>query len=272
MGDEPVYYVEGDDEGMAQAGALARRTFKFLWRELSWEYRRIIPALEMFAVKVPFENEDRHDGEPECEHMWIDEIEFDGDEVRGTLLNEAQRIESLTAGTSVSTPLEDIGDWMYSTGGKVYGAFTVNYMRAKMPPRERSAHDRAWGLKFGNPETIKVAPGRRQRRGFVNRLFASEPEPPSLEELERTEHPASENMAAKIEETLTSNPSTVIDVDDDGWSMLHRESLAGNLTPVKILVAHGADCALKTPSGYTALDLARKMGWPLVVEHLENNR
>ncbi len=159
---------------------------------------------------------------------------------------------------------------MYGIHGKVYGAYTVNYMRGTMPRDERAAHDDAWGLDFGDPEDIQVVPAEKPSGGFLKRLFGSAPEAPPIATLERTEHPMSVNMEPKIEEALAGNPSSAKDVDADGWTMLHRDSLAGNLTPVRILVDHGADINLKTPSGYSAIDLARKIGWPHVVEHLEN--
>ncbi len=269
MGEENIYKFEGDDEGMLQASAESRRTFKFLWRELSWEYRRIIPGLDLAAVKMPFENKDRQPGEPAQEHMWIGEIDFDGHTVKGTLLNDAQWIESLSAGASAEVALEEIGDWMYAMQGQVYGAYTVNYMRGSMSRSERVAHDRAWGLDFGHPENIELVPSPRARGGLLKFMFGSQSEPPSIEDLERAEHPMSVNMAEEIEKALSADPSAATKIDDLGWTMLQREALAGNLTPVKSLVAHGADLDLKSPAGDTPLDLARKMKWPHVVEFLE---
>ena len=56
-------------------------TFRYFWREVAWERRRIIPALDLACVKAPFS-----DGEqgahakdtPEVEHMWLSEVDFDG--------------------------------------------------------------------------------------------------------------------------------------------------------------------------------------------------
>lgn len=271
MSEQPIYNIEGDDEGMLYANETARRTFKFLWRELSWEQRRIIPGLDLAAVKMPFKNDDRQEGEPESEHMWISDIDFNGDVIRGTLLNDAQWIKSLTAGAPATIAIEEISDWMYACQGEVCGGFTVNYMRGGMSRQERAAHDKAWGLQFGDPEAIKVVPDRHvSKGGLLKRIFGSKTESQSIETLERTEHPMSVNMAEKIEEGLSSHPSLITDIDDDGWSMLHRDALAGNLAPVRILVEHGADRELKTPAGYTAVDLASKMGWPNVIEYFEN--
>lgn len=49
-----VYWADHADPAMAEAVERARRSFRFFWRELSWERRRIIPALDMAAIKLPF--------------------------------------------------------------------------------------------------------------------------------------------------------------------------------------------------------------------------
>lgn len=54
MGDSVIYYVEQADKPVNRAGERARKTFKYFWRELFWERRRIIPALDFAMVKAPF--------------------------------------------------------------------------------------------------------------------------------------------------------------------------------------------------------------------------
>ncbi len=63
----PVFYAPGADPAILAASERARATFKYLWRELTWEYRRIIPALELAAVKAAFGDEGGHPDE--VEHM-----------------------------------------------------------------------------------------------------------------------------------------------------------------------------------------------------------
>jgi ankyrin repeat protein len=58
-------------------------------------------------------------------------------------------------------------------------------------------------------------------------------------------------------------------VDEAGFTMLHREALAGNLGLVKFLVAYGADVGARTPSGRTASELARGIGWPEIADYLD---
>jgi uncharacterized protein YegJ (DUF2314 family) len=54
---------------------------------------------------------------------------------------------------------------MFAITGKVYGAFTVHVLRSQMPPGERKAHDDAWGLDFGDSDTIElVYQGPKKKR------------------------------------------------------------------------------------------------------------
>lgn len=84
---EPVFMFDGQDPHMQQAYEAAQRSFKFFWRELSWERRRIVPGLDLAVIKVPFTDGPRTDGRPAFEHMWVDNIDYDGNRLRGTLLN-----------------------------------------------------------------------------------------------------------------------------------------------------------------------------------------
>src|SRR5688572_26075672 len=68
---EPVFNFDDRDPAMQLAYDAAQRTFKYFWRELSWERRRIVPGLDMAMVKLPFTDGPRTDGNAEYEHMWI---------------------------------------------------------------------------------------------------------------------------------------------------------------------------------------------------------
>ena len=72
---------------MQKASATAQHSFKFFWRELSWGRRRIIPALGGAMIKLPFTDGPRTDGNAEYEIMWLNDVDFDGTMLTGTLLN-----------------------------------------------------------------------------------------------------------------------------------------------------------------------------------------
>ncbi len=269
MSEDKIVMVEGASPAMQAAAEQARKTFKYFWRELSWEYRRIIPGLGLAAVKVAFATDPDSEG-PEVEHMWINEIQFDGDTVSGVLLNNPQWLDSIAAGDPVSVPLAEIGDWMYTINGKVYGGYSIDVMRSDMSKAEREEHDQAWGLDFGKPGEVMIVPAATQeKQGFLSGLFGKKEQPIILSTEDLPEHPMSENMAEKMDQGLRDEPAFARSVDEDGWTLLQRDALAGNLTPVSLLVKHGADLGALNPKGESALDLARKMGWPRIIALLE---
>ena len=228
----PVFF--GDASDLAAASAAARRTFKLFWRELSWEYRRIVPAYDVACVKLAFEQEG------EVEHMWVGDVRFDGQKLRGTLLNEPNQVRSVHAGDAVDAVLGPrLGDWMLAHAGQVLGAYTVQAMRARMGDRERAEHDGAWGLDFGPPDRVRLPP-------------------------EDDDHPMALNMLPSLEEFLAKNPGQAAALDDEGLTLLHREALAGNACVVAVLLAHGVPVNARSGSGRTALALARRLGGPKV--------
>lgn len=250
----PVFMFDNSDPEMQAAYEKARATFRYFWRELAWERRRIIPGLGLACVKAPFSDAKRAkrtDDTPEVEHMWLGEVDFDGEVVSGELLNSPNWLKSVKAGDAVSVPLGAISDWMYVIDGEVYGAYTVNLMRSRMGTKERKEHDAAWGLNFGDPKTIRLVP---QKKGWFDKGDA-----------ETQEHPMSKAMAPSFKEQLAKNPSLVNDPDDAGWTLLHHQALAGSAATVKVLLEAGADPNARTDDGKTPLQLARSLGWENVV-------
>jgi uncharacterized protein YegJ (DUF2314 family) len=250
--ENPIFWFNNNDPEMQQAFRRAQFTLRYLWRELSWEYRRIIPALQLAAVKTAFADRPLAEcgANDHVEHMWLSEIKFDGRTFSGKLLNKPNRLKSVKAGDMCSFPFEQLTDWMYASSGRVYGAFTVNLMRLRMKPAERTAHDQAWGLDFGDPAKILLTPYGESSDD------------------DETEHPMSVNMGPKLIQHLEKNPGIINQPDDRGWTFLHRESLAGNATAVEILLKHGADRTLETNDGDLAVDLARLMRWQKIVSLL----
>jgi uncharacterized protein YegJ (DUF2314 family) len=227
----PVYHASA--EQLEDASDRARATFKYFWRELSWEYRRIVPAFDIACVKIAFE-----DGEV-VEHMWVGDVAFDGEEVSGTLMNEPNDLANVHEGDAVRVPLDRVEDWMLAGPEGVLGAFGVQAMRASMTKSERREHDRAWGLEFGDPAQVAL---------------------PATGD----DHPMAVNTGSSLEEYLGANPDALECTDDAGFTMLHREALAGNTSLVRILLARGASVSSRTPSGKTPLALARSLRWPTV--------
>src|SRR5262245_49966241 len=186
-----VFMFDNDDPEMQRAYENARATFRYFWREVAWERRRIVPALDLACVKAPFSDGERgtRSGDaPGVEQMWVSEVDFDGRLVSGVLLNSPNWLKTVKQGDAVRIPLGAISDWRYVISGEVFGAYTVNLLRSRMDRRERQEHDSAWGLKFGDPATIRVTPQPNQGGGLLKGWFGKGQADPE-------EHPMSEAMA-----------------------------------------------------------------------------
>ena len=268
---EQIFMFDAKDPAMQQAYQAAQTSFRFFWRELSWERRRIVPGLDMTMVKLPFTDGPRTDGNSEFEHMWVGDIGFDGDAVSGTLLNSPNWLTSVKQGQSVSMPFGHLTDWMMTADGRAYGGFTVNLMRSRMGSKERQQHDQAWGLDFGDPSDVQIEIQRQPKPkvGLIAGLFgrgARQQATPSP----FSDHPMCVNMVPKIEAQLQADRTIASTVGDDGWTLLHQEALSGNLGIVKLLISYGADLSARTPNGYTATQLAEKIGWTAIADFLRS--
>ena len=249
MSESIVYGIDQENELMNRAFEQARSTFKYFWRELYWENRRIIPALDFAMVKVPF-FQDSEDGEI-CEHMWINDIYFDGLHIYGTLVNEPNDLTNVEQGESVCVPVDEISDWMFLCNGIPYGGFTVQAVRIQMTPQERAEHDAAWGIDFGDPEEVLL-------------VYEEKEHPENLDE-----HPMARNCLDDFRQQLAQNPDYLREQDEDGYTPLHHEAIAGNALMVKAMLDLGANPAATTQEGLTALDVARRMDWQNIIEILE---
>ncbi len=136
-------------------------------------------------------------------------------------------------------PLNQITDWMYALNGEVYGAYTVHLMRSRMGSRECKEHDSAWSLDFGDPKRIRMVP---QRKGWFGTRDAY---------LEK--HSMSEATAPSLREQLQNDPSMLTAADENGWTLLHNQALAGSSATVKLLLECGADVNARTANGMTPL-------------------
>ena len=235
---------------MDKASISARKSFKILWRELSWEIRRVIPGIDLSAVKKAFPTNQNQKSNFSVEYMWVGDITFDGQLITGQLLNQPNDIENLNQGETVKFHYEEILDWMYISG-EVYGAFTVNVLRSRMTKTELREHDDAWGIDYGDPKKVQV---QIEPMLSFNKFLVT----PSIE---LPEHQMSQNMAKKSEEGIKEMGGQINDPFIFGMTMLQFESLAGNLAQVKLLIKYGADKKIKNMNGQTAQDLAEMFNW-----------
>lgn len=251
MSEQPADYVIDEDPLMLQAQQTAQETFKYCWRELFWEYKRIVPALDLTYVKVKFEQVLEGDTEPCVEFMWLANIDFDGEKVSGELINEPNYLTYVQQGDYISVGLSQVADWLMGYNGKTYGGFTIQFMRSQMDEAERAEHDQAWGLDFADFNNIQV-------------VLDQDKSPENL-----AEHPMSINMQESLREYISQHPTALNEKDEEGFTMLMRNSIAGNASIVATLLALGADTQLTNLSGKTAEDYAQLLEWHDVLALLQ---
>ena len=199
--------------------------------------------------------------------MWIGEVDFDGETISGVLMNAPNYLTSVKQGDAVRVPFAILSDWMMTADRRAYGGFTVQLLRAGMGRPERKQHDEAWGLDFGEPTDVRVELVQAAKGGFLSGLFGGRKSgglPAAFQD-----HPMCVNTLPKYDEQLRGDPEIARNADEEGWTLLHRDALAGNLGVVKLYVQYGADVAARTNSGRTAAELARGIGWEEVADYLE---
>jgi uncharacterized protein len=241
----PVFMFDNSDPEMQAAYARARDTFRLFWREVAWDRRRIIPALSMAAVKAPFSDPQKRGakGEPDVEHMWLTDVDYDGEMVSGELVNAPNKLKTIKQGDNLRVPIAQLSDWMYVLSDVVFGGFSVNLLRARMSAKERKNHDAAWRLNFGDPAAVRTS-------------------------TEQERHEIDVATAPSLRDHLAQHPNAVSAKGHLGWTLLHHEASIGNAVAVQLLLPAGADPHAKADNGVTPLQLARNLGWDAVAELL----
>jgi uncharacterized protein YegJ (DUF2314 family) len=137
--------VEDDDKGMNDAMAQARKEFPTFWKAVSEDRKKEEPELLPAMVKASFGDPGDEEG---GEHLWIDEVSYDGKMISGVVASAPADLKSVKLGEKVKFPLERLSDWLFVEKGVAKGAFTVNYLRKQMSAKERKEHDESYPFRF----------------------------------------------------------------------------------------------------------------------------
>ena len=238
-----VTWRKNSDREILQASQEARNTFRDFWYQVALDFNRIVPALQIASLKVTF-SDDFSDPDSQLEHMWVNQIDFDGISIYGVLVNSPNFLKSVKEGDEVSFPLDCVSDWLCVLNGEVYGGYTIQVIRNRMSGSERKEHDEAWGLPFPSPDTVLV-PERNQK-------FAKA-------------------IADMMAEQVKKQPEVIGMTYDEGRTLLHLESLYGKADSVKVLLEYGASSEAKCDRGWTPLDYAKVLNWGEIIELLAKN-
>ena len=274
-----VSFTPARDPEMEAASQRARESFRYYWREMTWEYRRFVTGLSASAIKVAFVDPPNELGESSPpEHLWLNNVQFDGVSLTATLMNAPSWVRSVEQGQRVQVPFQQLGDWMYAYSHRCYGAFTVNVIRSRMEASERVNHDKAWGFDFGDPHDVHVVPDwsaptfSKKKRLFGKRRAANDLAAAGAGQNLAAEHPMALEMVDKYGEQLRQDARGVLEYRDDrGFTPLHHMARGGALPAVELMLTHGADPRALTGHGWTAAQLAYSLGWHDVVALLQRH-
>ena len=137
-GEPDCYRITDDNKPMAEAVQKARNTTK-----------KFIAALRSpknnqsrFAIKKPFIEGDK------VEHLWVNEVTFDGKVFHGKVDNEPVDIKAVRLGDAVTVKPEEISDWMYVQDSRLVGGYTVRCCYRHMSPPEKKQFEQAAGCQI----------------------------------------------------------------------------------------------------------------------------
>ena len=121
---ETLRMVDVTDPEMIEATTQARNTLPKFWSLKDSDNSE----LSAFSLKVGLPTHDNS-----LEHIWVDSLEKNGNQITGILINDPVDIPNLNFGDKVTFTSEDITDWQYMKAGKMYGHYTTRVMMKTLP-------------------------------------------------------------------------------------------------------------------------------------------
>lgn len=134
----PGVVTEYDEQLMARAIQKARDT----QGELVVALAANNPNFSGFAVKKPYPVP----GSTEGEHIWINDVTWDGQAFTGVVNNEPVDTKAVTMGDRVTVAPHELTDWIYIDGNKVVGGYTLRVIHHQSSPEEQKAFVEQTGL------------------------------------------------------------------------------------------------------------------------------
>ena len=122
--------TKSDDKEMQAAVEKARETLPDFLRTLRDHW----PSQFDFQIKVRFRERD------ETELMWLSNVTYDGQVLKGKLHSHPEFAQGIRHGDSYTAAPEDVVDWTYQEYGRWVGAFTERVVRNRLPREEQTTH------------------------------------------------------------------------------------------------------------------------------------
>lgn len=72
------------------------------------------------------------------EHIWVSDLRFEGDQLKGALANAPNQLGSLRQGSVISIDRARISDWSIATREGMFGNFTTRVMLPRLEAAQRA--------------------------------------------------------------------------------------------------------------------------------------
>jgi len=141
-----VEMVESDDPEMNAAIQQAQASLEVFIAALASP----APGQTYFSIKARFP----YGSGDAAEHMWLDDVAFDGERFEATLANAPVYVADLHIGDRVTIERERISDWMIVDDDRLLGGFTIYVLRSRLSADERRQFDAEFGLELGEAPVV----------------------------------------------------------------------------------------------------------------------
>lgn len=75
------------------------------------------------------------------EHVWMSDVQFDGETFAGYLASEPVRLVGWSFGDRVTVAIDQVLDWAAVDDGTLYGGFSIYVLNARSSPQDVMAQD-----------------------------------------------------------------------------------------------------------------------------------
>jgi len=102
------------------------------------------PSIDNMAVKVAIRDRS------ETEYFWVSPFKEKDGAFVGRINNTPRSVRNVKLGQTITFQASDIVDWLYRENGKMFGNYTACALLKQVPPSERKAFAREYGLNCDN--------------------------------------------------------------------------------------------------------------------------
>jgi uncharacterized protein YegJ (DUF2314 family) len=123
--------VSDNDKAMDRAVDHAQKSLGFFIAALHMKK----PGDSGFEIKKGFVDGDQ------VEHLWINNLTYDGKNFHGRINNRPLDVSNVHLGEEVTVAPRDVSDWMFVKDGKLMGGYTTRVLYRRLSPEDKAEFD-----------------------------------------------------------------------------------------------------------------------------------